>query len=403
MIAEAVGREPYFEARAAQPAAVPRPTALWRFGLALLVGHLLCLAYLVTRGGIYVLLDRANPICWPFFEGCGALRFDSTVSLALLGGVYLALVGLGSVAWLNGRRLLLLGALAGATLWLAAILSLDYRLRQNQYYMFLWVNVVYLVFRERKHALLLLIVLFYFWAGTLKLNREWLSGAALYNDLWLIPRAYTPLACAYVVVLELLLVWGLLARSRWIFWITFGQVALFHVMSLSQINWFYPAIMASILSVFCLVRMEEFQGVRRSDVRAVVWVAVVFSAFQIAPRLYGGDQALHGQGRWLGLHMFEAQQVCTAEVVFHHRDGRRERASILRAGYPPRMRCDTVIYYGAARNLCRRLPPGVSDLDLTLDVRRQTDRALTRVIDAPGFCTRVDDFKVIGRNWWLKG
>jgi hypothetical protein len=381
--------------------------AIWRYGLALLIGHALCLGYLVTRGGIYLLLDRAEPICWPFFESCGSFRFHSSAALALLCGAYLAVIAFGLAAWSHRRPRVLLGCLAAVTVLLAAIISLDYRLRQNQYYMFLWTNLIYLVARDRRRCLQVLVVLFYFWAGTLKLNREWLSGAVIYKDLWLLPPALTPVACGYVVVLELVVIWGLLARSRFIFWSTFVQLAMFHLMSLSQINWFYPAIMSTILAIFVLGKADQDTQPtwrwRRTDLKAVSVVVLLFSACQLAPRAYGGDPALHGQGRMFALHMFEARQECEVGAVFRHRDGRVSRGSLLRKDYPPRLVCDTIIYYGLARNLCRKLPPGVSDFDLLMDARRKTDPAFTRVIEAPGFCRGVHDFKVFGHNWWLRG
>jgi hypothetical protein len=377
---------------------------VWRYGLALLLGHALCVGYLVSQGGIYLLLDRSEAICWPFFEACGSFRFQSRAGPALVAGAYLAVIVLGATAWIHRRPRVMHGCLAAAAALLAGVISLDYRLRQNQYYMFLWTNLVYLLVRDRRRCLHVLIVLFYFWAGTLKLNREWLSGAVIYKDLWLLPPALTPVACAYVVVLELVVVWGLLARSRWIFWGAFAQVALFHVMSLSQINWFYPAIMATILSIFVLARADraEQPSWRWRPVPKAVYVALLFSACQLVPRAYGGDPALHGQGRMFALHMFEARQECSVDVTFHRRDGRVTRASLLRRDYPPRLVCDTVVYYGLARNLCRKLPPGVSDFDLAMDAKRRTDAAFTRVIEAPSFCRSVHDFKLVGRNWWLR-
>jgi hypothetical protein len=384
--------------------------AVWNYGLALLLGHVLCLIYLRTAGAVHLLIDATDPICWPFLEACHRLRFRSMAPVALTGGAYLGIVVFGAAAWFGGRQRLFQVSFAIATGLLAAILSLDYRLRQNQYYMFLWVCVVYLaVPRHAKPACLkLLIVLFYFWAGFLKLNREWLSGAVLYRELWLVPPSLVPIACGYVVVLELVLIWGMFSRSIRLFWLTLAQLALFHVMSLSQINWFYPAIMGTILSLFVLM---ERTGPARANWRwgdlgtrerwAVAAVALLFSGCQMAPRLYPGDTTLTGQGRWFALHMFEARQECQVKVLYRHRDGRREETSILRAGYPPRLVCDPIIYYGVARNLCRRLPQGVSDLDLVMDAKRRTDPAFKRIIDAPMFCTRVDDWRVLGGNEWI--
>ena len=73
-----------------------------------------------------------------------------------------------------------------------------------------------------------------------------------------------------------------------------------------------------------------------------------------------------------------------------------------RKDYPPRLVCDTVVYYGLARNLCRKLPPGVSDFDLSMVAKRRTDASFRPVIEAPRFCQDVRDLKVLGENWWLR-
>ena len=114
------------------------------------------------------------------------------------------------------RRLTLYGylGLVALTLFKLFILALDFRLRRNQHYMALWITGAFLLVPGRREALRLLLVLFYFWAGTLKLNWEWLSGAGLYRPLWLIHgRELIMAACAYVIVMELVLAWGLLSAS----------------------------------------------------------------------------------------------------------------------------------------------------------------------------------------------
>src|SRR5207249_1969742 len=53
-----------------------------------------------------------------------------------------------------------------------AIMLLDYRLRMNQHYMGFFATFAYLFVPAKRDALRVLVTLFYFWAGTLKLNWE---------------------------------------------------------------------------------------------------------------------------------------------------------------------------------------------------------------------------------------
>ena len=67
-------------------------------------------------------------------------------------------------------------------------------------------------------------------------------------------------ACAYVIVLELVVSWGLLARRAWIFWAAFAQFLLFHALSWQVVGFFYPLLMFAILTIFPVSRLVEPAG-----------------------------------------------------------------------------------------------------------------------------------------------
>ena len=218
------------------------------------------------------------------------------------------------------------------------IIVQDYRLRLNQHYMAFFVALAFLLFPAKRRTLQYLIVLFYFWAGTIKLNREWLSGASLYRRefLWL-PDSLVPAACAYVVVLETILVFGLLARRPWIFWATLAQLALFHVMSWPIVGFFYPSLMFSILGIFALSRIFSAEPEERPSLarierglerRSTYALLAGFSLLQVVPYAFPGDSAITGEGRLFALHMFDAQVVCESHVTFHDVQGGSRRVRL---------------------------------------------------------------------------
>src|SRR5258705_3752500 len=174
---------------------------------------------------------------------------------------------------------------------------------------------VSLLVPRKRESVPLLLVLFYFWAGTLKLNGEWVSGAALYKPLWLLSGWAVVAACAYVVALELGVVWGLLSRRPWIFGSSLAQVLLFHLMSFAIVGWFYPLLMFALLSILVFVRVfpasppEPSVGERilsRRLSRAALGMALASSLIQLSSHLYPGATAITGEGRLLSLHMFDA-------------------------------------------------------------------------------------------------
>src|SRR5205085_60897 len=151
-----------------------------------------------------------------------------------------------------------------------------------------------------------LITFFYLWAALLKFSPEWLSGVWTYGKTPLgMPDALVPAASVYVLVLELVLVWGLLSRRAWLFWLTFAQFVLFHIASWNVVGFFYPLLMFGILALFPLLRWLPRDAATGSEAspcpplgirsllsgaepRAVLATLAVFSVLQLLPLLLPG-------------------------------------------------------------------------------------------------------------------
>ena len=219
------------------------------FRWALPLTHGVVFMYFLTTNHISILRRGVEPICWPYFETCGHIRFDESGLVLLLLVYGVLIIAAGCAIALASHRIWWTLTVA-LNVYLLALTSLDYRFRANEFYMLLWLNAVFLFWPAKRWAVPLIVISFYFWAGTLKLNYEWLSGAVLYNRLYIIPPSLTWLACCFVVLLEMVLIGGLLAKRAWLRWLTLGELALFHLQSLSQIHWFYPLLMAVMLSWF---------------------------------------------------------------------------------------------------------------------------------------------------------
>jgi hypothetical protein len=187
--------------------------ALRAYGAALALLHVLAAYWIRQNGKLGFLVPGAEAICWPLLPDCEWLRVLPREGLELATGLWAAggLVVAAAFLYRRSARSAYAGLLL-LTLFELALLALDFRLRRNQHSMALWVTGAFLLVPGKRNALRLLICLFYFWAGTLKLNWEWLSGAGLYQPVWLFTGKWLVAACAYVIVLELVIVWGLLAR-----------------------------------------------------------------------------------------------------------------------------------------------------------------------------------------------
>src|SRR5262245_25219613 len=235
---------------------IERDDALRWYGVALAFLHVVTYLFWVDQRIVAWVHAEAEPICWPLMPECERLRVLSAAGVTLLLRAYFA-VAIGAGLLFASRRLVpwAYAGLVLANLLKLGIMVLDYRLRMNQHYMAFFATFAYLLVPGKRDALRVLITLFYFWAGTLKLNWEWISGAGLYRPMWPFSGAGVVAACVYVIVLELGGAWGLLARRAWIFWAAFAQFAVFHALSWQVVGFFYPLLMFAILTIFPLSRL----------------------------------------------------------------------------------------------------------------------------------------------------
>jgi hypothetical protein len=266
------------------------------------------------------------------------------------------------------------------------------------------------------------LVSLYFWAGVLKLDRDWLTGASLYSQerLWF-PRAFVPEACLYVVALEMVLIWGLYARRTWIFYATLAQLVLFHFTSWPIVGFWYPTLMFCLLTILPLTRLiDEPAG----DVPLVFWkepvrrrvlaaiLVATFGLLQMVPHAFPGDTAITGEGRLFALHMFDALVECDATVTYHLADGRdRNESRDETAQMAHRSRCDPLVYYAIARNQCERIARGDSgaagvdaaivDLDVRLRSKRNSSPDYQQVFDIRNFCTARPRYSMVRHNAWI--
>jgi hypothetical protein len=397
----------------AQIAEIEGDAALRWYGVALAFLHVITYLYWVDQRVVAFVHAEAEPICWPVAPACEKLRVLSAAGVTLLLRAYFA-AAVGAGLLFASRRLVpwAYAGLVLVNLLKLGVMLLDYRLRMNQHYMGFFATFAYLLVPGKRDALRVLVTLFYFWAGTLKLNWEWISGAGLYRPMWPFSGVGVVLACVYVIVLELGVAWGLLAKRAWIFWTSFAQFLVFHALSWQVVGFFYPLLMFAILAIFLLSRLVEPrdppEGLlvalwRGRALRSAYALAALFSLLQLVPYAFPGDRTLTGQGRLYALHMFDARATCVGWADLRNADGTTTRRD-LKLPLDTRIACDPIVFFNRARNLCRQRDAGrvaFEDLDLVLSARRASDGEMKRVIATRGFCAKGDRYDPFRHNAWI--
>lgn len=392
--------------------------ALRAYGIALAaVQAIVAIWWLLGDRAANILGPDHDPLCWPGWVQCLPWRDGIAAHLDALLYSLLAASLLAAALFIRRHTVpiacLLLIALKAIEL---AVMFADYRFRANQHYMALGALIAFIALPGRRDAVQCVIVAFYFGAGLLKLDAEWISGAALYAPLWFFDTpALITAACIYVIVLELGVIWALLSRHHIAFWLAFAQLVIFHVFSWPIVGFFYPMLMFGLIAIFPLCHLMPVSTTEptppsllrrfwtgRAAPAAYAAIAV-FAALQFVPVIIPGDEAITGEGRLAALHMFDARVECQSYVMVH-RGRRTPRQVSLNGRLSHRIGCDPWVILTRARAVCDTIdsqeaePPRV---DLRHFAGRATEpmRTVVRIDD---LCGQRVPYAPFARNAWIE-
>jgi hypothetical protein len=206
-------------------------------------------------------------------------------------------------------------------------------------------------------------------------------------------------------------VWALVQPRKWLFGAVFAQFVLFHVMSWSVVGFFYPVLMAGIISIFPLCRLIPLEP--RNDLddllhlrlaRSLYALLAVFAGLQFVPMLYPGDAAWTSQGRLFSLHMFEGESMCQVRATEKFKTRAAEKVDLFRRDLLVRDRCDPLVYFNEAQRICRDLPvqdPDFVDLDLRMIISKRRWPAWRPLIETDDFCSKHLRYDAFRANDWI--
>lgn len=330
-------------------------------------------------------------LCWPFWPSChlhplrqlsviGAQAYWSlTVGAAFASAAFFA-IGRVPAAW---------WALVVAFLLKAFWHTIDYGYMGNYHYMPYVAAFAFLCLPDKQRTLRVFVVMFYVAAGLLKLNPEWLLGEAMPRKFpWFGQFEYRVLL-SYVVVLELVLVFGLLHTSRRVRFATLAQFALFHLMSWFIVGYFYPLVMFCLLTIFVTDPPAPEGTGNAWHVRPASALAIaLFGLAQITPKIGSRDPALHGEKRLWALNMFDANAVCETGIYVKRKNETIEIMPDYKARWALRIHCDPIVYRNEALAICREnaTDPDFRNVDVILHARRSTGASFEPVLAEENIC-----------------
>ncbi len=347
-------------------------------------GAFLAFTHLLTAYTWFSVSLSDPAVCWPFFDNCQTTSQLLKSLWSPIIGVYIAASLLCVFLFLkkNIRMAFLLFLILTCLKFL--IQMSDFRLMGNYHYMSQIINILFLFSSNKKNMIKLFLVLFYVSAGLIKFNSDWLSGAAMLAQPWLSGK-WLEWACAYVIILELIVSWFLLSPNKYLKQWALFQFVIFHLFSWHIVGYFYPLIMLSLISAFFLFQgpMESIKNISRAQ-----WaIVVIFCSAQAYPLIFEKYSSLNGRGRILSLNMLDAKTVCETRLLVKHKDYIVEyQPQFSQVGV--RIQCDPLLVVRRVDAICKdqALLPSFEDIDMDHQTRLTSSLAKTEQMTFKNVC-----------------
>lgn len=389
---------------------ITKDTALRLYGACIAIAFLISHVYWISVFMAKIISQQR--VCWPFFENCFLYNLNE-IQIHTAFYIFAFLSACGVLLFLLPRYITL------AYWWLMGIFALnllmyfqDFQFRSNQITILNWVTFVFLFWPNKRNCLRYLIVIIYFCASLLKFNMAWISGNNLYKPLLWIREPWITPACLYVIALEFFIVFGLLSKKIWLFWLVFIQLMIFHIVSWPVVGFFYPTLMFALLLIFPLIFFIRSQSERDHLIPSFIKgkqpistyvILIILLSLHCARMVFPGDVKTTGEGRLIGLDMFDSNTQCSGFITLKFQDAKSRSIPIPYQSMPNRYRCDPVVYFSIAKQECWKLSHASNflDLDILYSASQSKDNTLKLLVDTKDFCKKNLHYNMIASNDWI--
>jgi hypothetical protein len=363
----------------------------------------LTFAHLVTAirwygFSIWGLYDNSSikSACYPFFSQCLKVSFDNPYPIKYLLITYITLSCLFFIPLLLNKKKIALFIFLLLFAIKTFIFVSRYNIMGNYHIMHLSLIIGILLCYGQSTLYRLIVCLQYFFAGLLKINMEWLSGAAMVSYPRLLPEVLFGPTLVYVIVLELVLIWGLLSQNHLLRRLTLLQLVIFHGYSYFIVGYFYPMIMLGILIPLFIEEWSNlklnwsFDYKRRLFYPCYAFIALIVF-WNVASKFSEHDPAKDGRVRYFSLNMLDAKTSCNLKLIEVLPDKTIRTLNIPALASAIRVWCDPVIFEGYLKRLCEdpEFKKSNSILNFHLETRRYTENEFEPIRETKDVCKKI--------------
>jgi len=345
-------------------------------------------------------------VCWPYFQNCGDFAFLRTLPegysqpflYAFLFGTLLAsFYFIYKRDWLRAHATLVPSFVwhTLGTFVLTGALSGNY-----EYYMFALTGIL-LFFPHKEFFLRLVLVLFYFLAGALKIHEGWILGtyfSAIKIGLPLFPDWSIPIWTNLVIFMEIVGAWFLFSK-KWILQrLSLSFWTAFHLYSSLLVGFRYPSVvLPTLLILFGGPYRKTLIPCDRKSI--VAWVLVgALIPLQFVSVAIPGDTKLTLEGNKYGLYMFEANHQCISQINMYDSEGVPQDTSYYESENA-RNRCDPYSFWFRMQQECDVYSGSGMTVAWTFD-HSINGGPFLRIVDEKDVCALK--YKAFGHNEWIK-
>lgn len=365
------------------------------YGLFLSLNHILTLFFWSAfdfKFGLIAKLSLPPWNFWPFIPSSLSFAVSQMAAPVVASYISLSLLTVMAFAWPRSPEKLLWPLFSLTFLLKLLIYFSSYDFMGNYHYMANIMMAAFILTRAHLKSLQIVLVLFYFGAGLIKLNWEWISGAALLRES-ILQGPLLIAACCYVVLLEVVLIWGLFSKNPKLQKLTLAQLVCFHLFSWHIVGFYYPLIMLLMLTVFFLEpQRPQLLDLRRRP--GLILYCFVFLAAQAYPKLLGKNESVSAEGRMFSLNMLDAKSECLVTLSTSFKENQIYIDNPLELA--TRIKCDPLVHLNYARTLCTDENPQIF---LNIDAKKTTDLNYTNFVKGLNVCDRSVRYSLFGNSW----